>query len=248
VIRMSDRVHVTIFGLRGSNEPWEGNGGMGPTVATIADRLVSELRRKDPAISCDRVAIPYPAAAAHWSLVTGSLRGSIEAGRRLLVEGIAQALRANPDSRIAIIGLSQGAASVRLALPDLLIQSTLDGAPLHHSVEAVLLYADPLRLAGGPCNRPPDPALDGALTWFWRLRIPVPAEFVDRVACFCDARDGDVDPICAFSPRLRTVASLYGNFIHTTYHLPDRASGWLGPQFAVERLLTRARARFDSGC
>lgn len=245
---MSDGAQVTIFGLRGSNEPWKGNSGMGLTVATIADRLVSELRRSDRVISCDLVAIPYPAAAAHWSLVTGSLRRSIEAGRRLLVEGIAQALRANPDSRIAIIGLSQGAASVRLALRDLLIQRTLKGEPLQNSVDAVLLYADPLRVAAGPCNRPPDPALDGALTWLWRLRIPVPAEFVDRVACFCDVRDGNADPICAFRPRLRTVASLYGNFTHTTYHLPDRDSGWHGPQFAAERLMTRARTRSDSGC
>jgi hypothetical protein len=243
---MSDGAHVTVFGLRGSTEPWHGNGGMGLTVATIADRLVSELRRSDPAISCDLVAIPYPAAAAHWSLATGSLRRSIEAGRRLLVEGVAQTLRVNPESGIVIIGLSQGAASVRLALPDLL-DHTLNSAPLHDRVDAVLLYADPLRLAAGPCNRPPDPAFDGALTWLWRLRVPVPAEFVDRVACFCDTRDGDVDPICAFSPRLRTVASLYGNFIHTTYHLPDRASGWNGPQFAAERILTRARTRFDSG-
>lgn len=245
---MSDGAHVTVFGLRGSTEPWQGNGGMGLTVATIADRLVSELRRSDPAISCDLVAIPYPAAAAHWSLVTGSLRRSIEAGRRLLVEGVAQTLRANPESGIAIIGLSQGAASIRLALHDLVMQRTPSGAPLHDSVDAVLLYADPLRLAAGPCNCAPDPALDGALTWLWRLRVPVPAEFVDRVACFCDAHNGEADPICAFSPRLRTVASLYGNFIHTTYHLPDRDSGWHGPQFAAERLMTRARTRSDSGC
>ncbi len=244
---MSDGSHVTILGLRGSNEPLKSHGGMGPTVATIAVRLVSELERTRPAIHYDLVAIPYPAVGAHWSLVTGSLRRSVEDGRRLLIEGIQQALRTNRDSRIVIIGLSQGAASVRLALRDLLIQHTLDGTPLHHSVDAVLLYADPLRLAASPCNWQPNPALDGALTWLWRLRAPIPEEFIGRVACFCDALNGELDPICAFRPRLLAIANLYGNLVHTTYHSPDRASGWHGPAFAAERILTSAGARSGPG-
>ena len=238
---------MTICGLRGSNEPLRANGGMGRTVATIVDRLVAELQRSEPGIRCDLVAIPYPASGVHWSLITGSLRASIEAGRRLLVDAIDQAVRSNRNSRIVIVGLSQGAASARLALHDLLVRRSSDGRPLHESVDAVLLYADPLRVAVSPCNRPPNPPLDGALTWLWRSRITIPEDFVGRVACFCDARNGVLDPICAFKPGPLTVASLYGNLIHTTYHLPERASGWDGPKFAVERMLTRFKAAAEPG-
>jgi hypothetical protein len=229
---------VIVFGLRGTNESLVGHHGMGPTVATIAERLVAELGRLTQNTTCQLIGIAYPAIPPHWSLVTGAFRASIEAGRRMLVQAVSAAGQSDQEQRIVVVGLSQGAAAVHLALRDLAITSGVDGKPLARSVSSALLYADPLRLAGNPCNRIHDPPHDGVLTWLWSHRVGIPLELQDRVFSFCDVVTDRADPICAFRPGLKTLLSLHRNRTHTTYSSHDRPSGWQGPHLAARCVLS----------
>jgi hypothetical protein len=175
--------------------------------------------------------IPYSAPPTHWNIWTGGLRQSIDTGAQLLVAAITEAIAAAPDRQLVVIGLSQGAASVHIALPQI---AALDDAVLDR-VAAILLYADPLRVGGDPSNWPPS-AHHGALARVWDLRIPTPQALRSHVLSFCGA-EGMVDPVCDFRPGLRTLLGLYANPVHITYDDPERPSGWIGPEFAVNQIL-----------
>ncbi len=229
---------VVVVGLRGSDEPEIGHDGMGPTVSSIARRLAVELTHRRPHVRCELVGIRYPALRPHWNAFTGRLRTSVAIGSRMLLDAVAASAKAWPRRRVVIIGLSQGAAAAHMALAPLAtVRDGETGRLLSTWVDAVLLYADPLRLGGCGCNRPVEVQADGALTWVWRLRLPPPAEFDGKLLSFCDVVAGRADPVCAFRPNAGWLLSMRRNSIHTSYADPERSSGWIGPAFAADRVL-----------
>jgi hypothetical protein len=191
---------VLVVGLRGSGDPLTRDGGMGADTAAVAHRLSRQL----PAgLAVTLLGYPYDSGpvwrvAKHVTAAAGQLGGYL-AGRH----------RRCPVERLIVIGQSEGAAVVHLALPAL-------GAQL----AAAVLLADPARLAGAPYDASGgshDGILAGPLLGGWRglvggdLRDNVPAPMAMRVSSYCLPGDA----VCDAGPSALLQAFWSG--VHTSY-------------------------------
>ncbi|HEY7199088.1 MAG TPA: cutinase family protein, partial [Candidatus Dormibacteraeota bacterium] len=145
---------VLVVGLRGNGDTPVGGHGMGDDSWAVASRLSG-------------VAVyGFPYATGPWWRLGGHVRAAASA----LAAFLGDRARGCPDERLVLLGQSEGAAVVHLALPSV-------GAQL----AAAVLLADPLRLAGGQMDdlgRPPGgllaPVLLGPIGGLGQPREVVP--------------------------------------------------------------------------
>jgi hypothetical protein len=126
-----------VIGARGSGETLSGPYAMGDTVGATAASLIAALPGSVRATS-----VRYPAAPVE-ALAQGNGDGfflSIAAGKNALLRRLLQLGRDCPDTRVALIGYSQGAAVVSEALRQALDR---DRRRVNRVVRAVVLFADP---------------------------------------------------------------------------------------------------------
>ncbi|WP_254206697.1 cutinase family protein [Nocardia alni] len=166
---------VDVVVARGTTEP----GYLG---SAVGDPLYADLQRRLP-MSLSGYRVNYPADLTNV--------GSVGDGSGDLVAHLANQAAACPDQRFVVVGYSQGAAVVHTVLgtgPTGGIPGAvrLNGA-LGSRISVVLLFGDPLRLAG------------------WG----VPAQFATRTANFC----APGDPVCAGGLNPAAHVSYGGDFV-----------------------------------
>lgn len=194
---------------------------MGPTVSGIADRVELGLLRADLPLLVERIGLPYPARSVRY-------RASREEGIRALGRLMEDLVEREPDVRLVVIGLSQGADVVRSACSQGTMPPTVEPR-----ISALVLLGDPgrdPRLAEtyqhGTSDATPGLLAMGA--------SPLPRSLWSRAWGHC--LEGD--RVCA--ARLgRLGAAISGS--HTRYgenadDVLDRAAA-----FVVDRLLDRDR-------
>lgn len=161
---------VTVVGARGSLEPFaRSDDGMGPTVAGVVTRLVSQLVAHRTRFVLERVGLAY--SANPWRYARSRNQGA-ERLARLMAEEVAH----DPDRRFVLIGLSQGADVVRRALANRPI--TAD------AIAAVVLLGDPTRdpVADRGWTHGTDDRRPGLLA---RFATPLPPQLHDRTWAYC---------------------------------------------------------------
>jgi cutinase len=143
---------VAIFGVRGSFEPYrESEAGMGPTVFGVSERAVALLEARGSSLQVRREGVRYSANA--WNYGPSRSRGAY-----LLNELLAQATQRCPEQRFVLIGLSQGADVVRMALRRVTPHVST-------RLAAVVLLGDPTRKPSDPWNHGTDDPRSGVLAW-----------------------------------------------------------------------------------
>jgi hypothetical protein len=133
-----------IVGVRGSGQPYNGPYGMGTTAGVAVDEaakmLVDSYGYSQGDIS--RTTLGYPAAEAGvYTHFSGEWWDSVTSGVNALDDLISGTVSRCPETRIGLVGFSQGAGVVNATLRQL--HSTKPHLASH--VRAALLIADPFR-------------------------------------------------------------------------------------------------------
>lgn len=168
---------VALVGVRGSREPEVGPaGGMGPTIARVADRIEASLRAAGSGLAVERIGLAYPAASFRYAR-------SRDRGVQELASVLRRLSDDEPPPRLALLGLSQGADVIRTALGSgLLAPETTD------RVEAVVLLGDP-----GRDPRRDEPFLHGSTRAtpgvLAGTAVPMPRAMWPRTWSYCLAGD-----------------------------------------------------------
>jgi hypothetical protein len=131
----------SILGLRGSGEALSGPYRMGSTVGNTARKAVGMLRADKPGVTVRAYSIPYPALPVSALKKPTRFFASLSQGTQLLQSQIRSIAASCPQTRIGVIGYSQGAGAASEAMRG------LPPAILAH-VRATTLYADPF--SAGP--------------------------------------------------------------------------------------------------
>ena len=130
----SDCSDVHVIGARGSGQPAGYGEQVGPIVDAVLDSAWSQGR------SATAAALDYPAISVSDSfglvLLTGDYDASVRAGVGALIGAIDERRVSCPSSDLVLVGYSQGAQVIKLALAD---------APSATRIAAVVLLADPTR-------------------------------------------------------------------------------------------------------
>jgi hypothetical protein len=186
---------VLVVGLRGIGDPLDRDEAMGADARPVVERLRARLAGR---LAVAAAGFPYDTGPA-WRVVdhvrsaAGELAGYL-ASRRARC----------PGERLVLVGQSEGAAVIHLALP-------AAGGQL----AAAVLLADPARVAGAPYDTARgrhDGVLAPALLGGWGgPHDAVPAAVVPRVRSYCLPGDTicDADPAGAL-PALRS-------HVHSSY-------------------------------
>jgi hypothetical protein len=209
---------LLIVGLRGHGDPVDAGLGMGADALAVAERVAS------------RVAGHYDVAMAGFPYVSGPrwrIRHHIRAGA-LALRAFLDGRPRDAHERLILIGQSQGAAVLHLALPG-----------LGDRFAAAVLLADPLRVARGPCDDLATPhggilanVLLGPLGGLGPAREVIPESMAARVRSFCLPGD----PVCEAD-----LAALRGRRrgdVHTSYRLNRESIADRAADFAAACLLT----------
>jgi Cutinase len=192
-----------VIGARGSGEPSDGFNSMGPRVGAYAQQAAKAI----PAATTVFENLPYPAQP-----VGPDYFQSMYSGVAMLTSELESLIANCPDTRIGLIGYSQGAQVVHMTLDEF-----LTSAELGH-IDAVLLLADPESAPGMPyVDSPKTDGTAGTHTGGGILAedsLPVEVSSRSTEVCIQD------DPVCD-SPgvtALDTAASLaFNGNIHLMY-------------------------------
>lgn len=207
-----DCMALLTVGLRGNGDPLTSDAGMGGDTRAV----VVGISRRLPGIKAAGVAFPY---------VTGTppqIVAHIRAGSRMLVAYLAERGRRCPAERVVLVGQSEGAAIVHLALP-----------AVGGQLAAAVLLADPARLAGAPYDSLAS-TNDGILAWALMSgrADDLPASIEPMVRSYCLA----TDPVCDPSPATE-LRGMRDN-IHTAYRhdpIAERAADFVASRVAPSR-------------
>ena len=125
---------VHLIGARGSGQP----EGFGPQAGPVVDTIEASLQARG--LSVEAAPLDYPAISVSDSfglvLLTGDYARSVRAGVIELIAEMTRVARECPQSDLVLVGYSQGAQVIKVALEDL---------PPVHRVSGVVLLADPTR-------------------------------------------------------------------------------------------------------
>lgn len=125
---------VEIVGLRGQGQSLDANDGLGTEVRLIADELADELSSLG---SVRTTAIRHASRLGSWDQYVAD----VEDGRSRLRARIRSIIEDCPDTRIAVVGFSQGSQIAR---------EELAARPaLARHVDVLVLVGSPLRDPGG---------------------------------------------------------------------------------------------------
>jgi hypothetical protein len=210
-----------VVGLRGNGDTLDHDDGMGGDAATVARRLRDRLSGR-----LGVTLVGYPYTTGPWWRVGGHVRSAAAALTRYLDER----RRTCPAERLALIGQSEGAAVVHLALPS--------AGP---QLAVAVLLADPLRVARSVYDAAPDAPDDGVLAHLllgaWAgagpVRDVVPPALTARVRSYCLTEDPVCDP--GAGDLWRRVEG--GVDVHTTYRLDPEGIADRAADFAAATLL-----------
>ena len=205
---------VLVIGLRGNGDTPGAGHGMGDDSWAVASRLAARL----PGLAT----YGFPYTTGPWWRLAGHVRAAAGA-----LDAFAHnRARRCPGERLALIGQSEGAATVHLAVP-----------ALGGELAAAILLADPLRVAGSPEDdlRSPTggllaPAMLGPAGGLGPPREVIPAAMAGRVRSYCLAGD----PVCNATP-----GALLGRTrgdVHTTYRFNPEGVADRAADFAAARL------------
>jgi hypothetical protein len=211
-----------VVGLRGNGDGFDAGHGLGDDSWAVAGRLAARL---DGRLDATSIGFPYATGPGQ------QIVAHVDAASKALGAYLRARQRRCPAERLVLIGQSEGAAVVHLALPS--IGGQLAGA---------VLLADPARLAASPYDVIRS-THDGILArvllgrWTGLLGTPrdvVPASMTARVRSYCLP----TDPVCDPSPATE-LQGVFGG-VHTSYRdnpdgVADMAAG-----FAAARLLQGA--------
>lgn len=146
---------LVVLGLRGAGQDADKNHGSGQEILASVRAMATDLHREsDTTVRLE--GIPYRAEIAPTSAFH---RGNIEDGMRRTRTRIAELAQRCPDTRIAVVGFSQGAQVVHelaAALPATAVKQ----------VVLVAMIADPIR----------NPT-DSIASWSYGKKAPGPGKF-----------------------------------------------------------------------
>lgn len=209
---------VLIVGLRGNGDGPDAGHGMGDDSWAVAGRVEDALASRPPIRA---IGFPYDPGPAL------RLGGHVRTAAVGLAAFAADRHSRCPAERLLLIGQSEGAAIVHLAL-----------ARVGSQLAAAVLLADPLRVAGSAYDdlgNHEDGLLVQVLLGSWGgvgpVQDVVPIAFTSRVRSYCLS----ADPVCDATPA--NLAGRVRTDVHTTYRfnpggIADRAAG-----FAVMHLV-----------
>lgn len=202
---------VAILGLRGSGQTSAENGGFGPQVAAV----VHELEQKLNAAGRTTVKFPieYTAASANllkpknlsWPWKAQEFLASVDNGANALYTTLDLRSKRCRQETAVVIGYSQGAMAIRLALRNL----------ANRGETALLARIVGIGLVADPTKRPSDPNVGNApanstgIATTFRVRgapVAIPNAVLGFAAGACQHRD----PVCDFSTRADAA-------VHTSY-------------------------------
>ncbi len=175
---------VDVVVARGTGEP----GYLG---SAVGDPLYGQLQRRLP-MSTSGYRVNYPADLTNVFSVG---EGSADLAAHLATEAAAC-----PDQRFVLVGYSQGAVVVHTALGTGITGALPDAVRMNGAlgprVAAILLFGDPLRLAG----------------------TGVPGQYAARTANYCTPGD----PVCAGGMNPAAHVSYGGDFVAAADFTADR--------------------------
>src|SRR5262245_51150131 len=220
---------VLTIGLRGNGDSLNQDHGMGGDVWAVTERLSARLAGQ---VEASWTAFPY-STGPPWLVPQHAASAS-----RLLSSYLAHRRPLCPAEHWVLIGQSEGAAVVHLALP------TAANARM-----TVVLLADAARIAGtaydtlaSRWNGVLAPLL---LTSRWTLQGPavednLPRRMTDQVRSYCLAGD----PVCNFSPG--ALPRLVHSSLHTSYRrnpdgIADAAANFAAARVAADLGFSRGR-------
>ena len=215
---------VLVLGFRGNGDSLDRDHGMGGDVSAVKQRLESRLARL---VDSGSAAFPY-ATGPVWLVPQ-----HVTTASRLLSAYLTGRHQVCPAERWVLMGQSEGAAVVHLALPS-----------VTNSLTTAVLLADPARVAGTAYdtlttrwNGVLAPLL---LSSQWSLTGPrvnddLPTRMTDYVRSYCLAED----PVCNFSPG--AVPHVFHSSVHTSYRLNPDGVADAAADFAAARVLADRR-------
>ncbi|MEO3824686.1 cutinase family protein [Actinomadura sp. B10D3] len=197
-----DKPYVT-WGLRGSGQPQDGSMHMGSQASPYAEVAWENL----PQDRSLMISLPYPASA-----VGPDYLRSLGVGIDMLTEDVRALVRDCPDSRIGLIGYSQGAHVVSSVLVGLTRQE-------REHIHAVLLLADPA--AGGDTFYDQSVGISGGAAVRSGAgvlaRRALPPDVQSKVVDFCIQRDTICDSPEDKGLAWAIEAGVFGLPIHSSY-------------------------------
>jgi hypothetical protein len=202
-----------LVGLRGNGDPVDGDQGLGPDTLAVVQAFTA--RRA----GVTTVAFPY--TTGQWWRIGGHMRSAAAA----LTAYLAARHRRCPGERLLLVGTSEGAGIVHLALP-----------AVGPQLAAATLLADPLRLASSPYDVIRS-SNDGVLTHLLLGRVGgvgpphdvVPAALNAAVRSYCL----HADPVC--DPSSETEVPGIRDGVHQSYRSNPTVVG-MAADFLVSRL------------
>lgn len=210
---------LLIIGLRGNGDSLNEDHGMGGDVWAVTERLTARLAGQ---VDARWTAFPY-STGPFWFAAQHATKAS-----RLLTSYLNHRHQLCPAEQWVLIGQSEGAAVVHLALP----------ASTNARMTAVLL-ADAARVAGTAYDTLAS-HWSGALAPLvlssrWTLQGPrvqdnLPERLTDRVRSYCLAGDA----VCNFSPG--AVPQLVHGSVHTSYRRNPDGIADAAANFAAARV------------
>jgi len=257
-----DCTDVLVVGVRGSGEDPQGpppNYGIDP--ASDSDGFGTrswdayfgfqkKLREYRPDVTIREYGIRYRALGVAHDPLENSYLGSIDEGVAQLKNFLEQEITRckNDPQEIVLIGYSQGALAVHLALLDMEGESVIfpdwSIVRIFDRISSVILIADPAKVGWGSetlfetTNKPAGAGVrnaDGIWTQLWPASVvaggwegPLPETIANRTVAICH----NYDIVCA--PPLFTLGAVkvaMGIDAHTSYTAEEL--NWLGEQAAV---------------
>jgi len=215
-----DCAAVLVVALRGIGDPVDRDQGMGADTLPVVDRIRARLGGR---LALAAAGFPYDTGPA-WRVVDHVRSAAGELGAYL-----ASRRRRCPGERLVLVGQSEGAAVIHLALP-----ATGD------QLAAVVLLADPARVAGAPYDTAVgrhDGVLARVLLGGWGgllgggVRDDVPASMASRVRSYCLPGDA----VCDADPA-RALPALHSH-VHSSYRRNPGGVADAAADFAAARAL-----------
>lgn len=149
---------VEVIGLRGHGDSLSSSAGVGADVLALAERVAAA---RQPG-STTLYALPYAQAPSIVGTPVSVLR-DVAPGADLLVQYLRGRVSHCPHEAQVLIGQSEGAAIVHLALPRIVRQTT-----------AAVLFGDPLHVGAAPYDQPGSATGAGQLALWMGIGRPSP--------------------------------------------------------------------------